>query len=33
MSAHGVSEVNGRCKRHGWVKAETWNIMDAGESA
>lgn len=31
MGEHGVHGVEGECRRHGHVTAETWNIIDAGE--
>ena len=31
MGESGINAVEGDCKRHGHVKAETWNVIDAGE--
>jgi hypothetical protein len=31
MGNHGVENVEGDCKRHGHVIAESWDIIDAEE--
>lgn len=33
MSEHGIDAVEGDCKRHGHITAESWNVIDAGELA
>ena len=33
MSSHGVSSVEGDCKRHGHVTAGSWDIIDRAELA